>query len=824
MRTNIRGDVMKHLIYILFILITVNQLFAESKGSVLVLPIQTNLPEKQHAIYQESISKMIISQLIMENLETTNYNNSEKILSILKEKNISKSDLANLKIIDGLDYLLIGSFKKYNNEISLLLQLINANTGTTLFEDKQLIELNPNKNYDIFYKDKNKILLNQDKILNFFSNKSERKLNWTDFSIVEKIVHFIKLNSFLKKASNNIKNNELTDKINSLTSIIQEGRFSLYTWNQYLDLIRQLKNYTLSSTLQKSYDDAVLSLGLQKKKQIDIMFIMNSSLSMKDEILTLKQKMKNILEHFHTTNIDSNIRISITDFKSKNAKYRVNHLPFTKNLQSVENYLNNISKEKSNFEHNDLLYGLNYALSKADWSQHLEDKKVIFFLTDNAYHEVKSISHLNNLLVLPFQSYMDKSTYQNEIPLNKLDTLLIEKLKISQSSVQLDHGGHEYIDLYGYNPDLEIKTVQALYKKYHVQHYIQSEIEEKQSGYKLTVRLKNSKNNKTVFTINKVFDDYNYINHVINLVSKDLTRYFSSKTTNRSSYNYEEKHNNYNLKDIAEKASKKNIQIFVFGCSGIDKETESLLAAELADRTRGAYINIQYKYSALLSSQDITHFLFMNRELFQIKAEKMSFFDKGNKDRFNFLKDISLGKEIQTVELSKQYLLAEGFPIDSRFGFKNSKLSNNISILIKEIIDSNQSKKEMAFSTLNVDFGSYNLDIEANLNDTEKLIARGLIKEDAEVIFAVQVVPTELYSLKQNKIIKNNSYLPITKILKYKFHPVNMKILTPKWMQYIPDFLITSLDEINSNPYYYEDNGFAQNKVWFLKAKIKKIY
>lgn len=799
--------------------------------SVLVLPIKG---KQINQVTQKGITQILITQLALAGIKTVPYKEAQEYANILKKDKITLDKLPTTVSLNDFKYYIESNCEKYNEFFSITVRIIDIKKGKIVQRHQNRIFVPNVQGMSSFF------TIRKDKLIGFL--KKFRKKQFTK-QIKRQMTRFLfslKKNQVTLKTRRNVfkflrilSNKRLSDSIKTeLLSFIDKWEdrelylnnplvFSLFNTsgeanNLKKKVLRDKK--TLGEKIIFFLKKDELTQKTKKKKQIEIMFVVDSTRSMRDELQTLKNNIRQIVEQIRFQRGDLDIRISITDYKNIYDQYRAKILPFTQDISQVEQYLDKLIKTERDDPMNDIRYGLNYALTNGhssdnDWSVYKDHPKIIFLLTDRPINKITSFKKRKNVVILPFvreKRWNDSSQLSTQSNIHKI---LVNKLKLTTNKIILLAKAQQFVQN---KRMIKVNHFQILKSKYNIRYFIKGTIKKENNYNILTVQIYDIKKMKVVFEDQRRFFVSNSV-RLMNLVGDKIVSYFDtiSLVEKKKISIYKT-----NFSNIIKLAKSKSIHVYTIGCSGIDQYTQSRLR-RFSQQMGGNYKNLRYKYSAYLSNFQKVHFIYENQMLFKSK-KGISKKDEDHllltKDLRNLTNNISLGHIISTVEKAKQFLLTEGYPIDEKSGFASRKIENNLSLIILETI-TNYLGSKPSNDRLIVKSGNYDFPVELRqLSQNEQEQLEALMKEDKEIILAAPVSPITSYKV---KFIENNR--SINKVLFFKFPPNQVIIFSPKKSNLVPFFLKKEISEINQKPYFYRAQGISSKRYWFISGKIKYI-
>ena len=150
---------------------------------------------------------------------------------------------------------------------------------------------------------------------------------------------------------------------------------------EYNDNSYELKEYT-TNTIELSTTLPATEIAIN---YLDLMFVIDTTGSMGDELSYLKSEIKDVIERIDTNK--NNIRLSLLFYRDEGDQYVTRFFDFTTDINSQ---LNNINNQKANgggdFEEA-VDVALNLATTQASWSEH--SNKILIHVLDAPPHSTK---------------------------------------------------------------------------------------------------------------------------------------------------------------------------------------------------------------------------------------------------------------------------------------------------------------------------------------------------------------------------------------------------------------------------------------------------
>ncbi len=729
---------------------------------------------------EKGLTQTLITQLALplsfeKKIRTFSY---EKTQMIFKEIEKQKGDITLENIIsynkttdysnNKIDYIVIGELENFKRFFTLTINIYDLKRKKYILEDQNKVYIPYAKNQQAFFRfsaaNAKELLLTNPKVFKLINPLGE--------NIVKKIQQELKMEE--DRRNRNKPKAKNSDKVN------------------------------------------------KKKKQIEIMFVVDSSKSMRDELITLKNKLKEIVEYIKLLRSDIEVRISITDYKSVYQKYRANILPFTQNISKVEEYIDSLVKSEKDDNMNDLRYGLDYGVTKGDWSEYRDHSKIIFFLTDQpVYRGRTSIAKRkkdnikNNLVILPFEVISDSSKLTRTE--KQIQQQLIKQLQFAEHGSIIHDQAQRFINQNrNYFQDYK-QASGSLKRKFNVRYLVTGVLHKTDEYYKITVKMLDMKTGNIIINGNIENRIENSISALVIPLSKkirDNVRINLTTKTKKVRTDFFDP----GFREVVDKAKSKAIHVYTIGCSGINKNSQPLLR-RISQKLDGDYVNLSYRFSYFLTNYKKVNFIYNNQELYQYIQHNNT--NEINVSAYDFRKwkNITLGHQITHVENVKYFLLKEDYPIINSSASQKETIENNLHQIVKSVVKK-YIEPSRNYKQIVVESEGFFIPIQiTKLKAKEyRLLRRWAVRGDT-IIIGTPIIPSAPTKVKFREHDQNTD-----RVLFFKFHPDQIRIFAPGFSKIIPNFLIKSIKDINLIPYFFKNAGVSDKKYWFIKAKIEKVY
>lgn len=123
--------------------------------------------------------------------------------------------------------------------------------------------------------------------------------------------------------------------------------------------------------------------------QVDVMFVVDATGSMGDEITYLKSEVKDVIQSVKENNNRANIRIGSVFYRDLNDQYLTTVSPLSHNLDRVYNFINDQSADGGGDYPEAVDAALEEALAQ-EWSEHATSR-LLFLLLDAPPHETEDV-------------------------------------------------------------------------------------------------------------------------------------------------------------------------------------------------------------------------------------------------------------------------------------------------------------------------------------------------------------------------------------------------------------------------------------------------
>lgn len=134
-----------------------------------------------------------------------------------------------------------------------------------------------------------------------------------------------------------------------------------------------------------------LASGSGESDILDLMFVVDTTGSMGDELEYLKVELKNVVERVKNENHNNiNIRVSSNYYRDHGDEYVVRSFPFTNNIDEVMKQINNQSANGGGDFEEAVEEALDDALNKHTWSEKAK-ARLLFLVLDAPPHNTKEI-------------------------------------------------------------------------------------------------------------------------------------------------------------------------------------------------------------------------------------------------------------------------------------------------------------------------------------------------------------------------------------------------------------------------------------------------
>lgn len=150
-----------------------------------------------------------------------------------------------------------------------------------------------------------------------------------------------------------------------------------------------------SEIKQPSYEfdneyEVVFSGTKENEKKLDLMFVVDTTGSMSDEITFLQTELKDVINTVKQNNSNIKVRISMNFYKDEGDKYVVDSHGFTSDIEEAQKLINSEYADGGGDYPEAVHTAVNDAVFNHDWDK--DSVKVMFLLLDAPPHEGKEIN------------------------------------------------------------------------------------------------------------------------------------------------------------------------------------------------------------------------------------------------------------------------------------------------------------------------------------------------------------------------------------------------------------------------------------------------
>jgi Mg-chelatase subunit ChlD len=130
------------------------------------------------------------------------------------------------------------------------------------------------------------------------------------------------------------------------------------------------------------------SINIQKIQtpRIDVVFCLDTTGSMADEIQTVKEKIKNMSRDIKGGRPSPDVRYGLVIFRDRGDEYVVKSFPFTRNIHQFSALVNNVRADGGGDTPESVNEALDVAVNKLDWDFRQSTQKLVFLIGDAGPH------------------------------------------------------------------------------------------------------------------------------------------------------------------------------------------------------------------------------------------------------------------------------------------------------------------------------------------------------------------------------------------------------------------------------------------------------
>lgn len=163
------------------------------------------------------------------------------------------------------------------------------------------------------------------------------------------------------------------------TTVNNSLKISLYIGGiiLLLFLISMLKPQNQSS--QHSYLPPV-------KPRIDVVFVIDSTGSMNDEIEVVKDKLKEMVRQISEGQPTPEVRYGLVTYRDRGDEYVVKKFPFTRNIDEIQNNINSLVAKGGGDIPESVNEAMHVAIQEMEWDTKPEVGKMVFLIGDAGPH------------------------------------------------------------------------------------------------------------------------------------------------------------------------------------------------------------------------------------------------------------------------------------------------------------------------------------------------------------------------------------------------------------------------------------------------------
>ncbi len=549
----------------------------------------------------------------------------------------------------------------------------------------------------------------------------------------------------------------------------------------------------------------------KNRQRLEIMFVISSITSAKDEIQSLIDNIDNLVQNIRSRNLQLDVYVSVVDHKNLYSQEYNKFLPFTNDMSKVIKYLEQLTFTRSN-QIIDYRESIHSGLNKNIWSSSQKNVKLLFFLTDKPINYQQVTSPTNRSIILPLQihsSVRKKDFTQNN---NLYDLIynggfhyqLIDKINMVSSNSIISRDQQKKVNLQ------DITNIRYFLKQHinskSIDYAIYNQIKRINNNYYFICQIYDTKNYNLLFNWIEAISNDNPARY-INSIGDEIYQFYNSKKINENNIVYNKRIPN--IQQLINLAKLKNIHVYTIGFSGINSISKRKL--KIASKQLGGdYIPLRYHYTGVLKGNKLAHFVYFNETLYQSTIIDPTFYNPYL--YFKNLNDLSLGSPINTVESSMKFLVSQGLLIKKNTLIKN-QIHNNLRYTLENVIKNYVDIKTFKY-ILWFQSGNYRLPIPLDNQQYQKIKSL-----KGQFYMAINILPTNPYNVK----FRENNRL-IHKRIYFKLFQNDIKFIPENQKNYLANFLMKSINILNQNPNYYSQKGLSSKHFWYIKGTIEKIH
>lgn len=258
-------------------------------------------------------------------------------------------------------------------------------------------EWSDNENFEFF----NELLNNNE----WYNMKA--RWGFLDFQRVE--VRVVAGNESVQNAVVKILNNK--DQVLYESKTDNEGKAYLFPYlftnnNQTEDLKIQIiynDKYTTTNNLQIEQNNIsdnlitieLLNQDIKKSNKVDIMFVVDTTGSMSDELEYLKKELEDVVNSVQKENANNlNIRVSTNFYRDVQDEYLIKSYPFENNIPTVINQIKEESADGGGDYEEAVEVALNDAIFEHEWNKNARARILFLVLDAPPHHNEKTLETL----------------------------------------------------------------------------------------------------------------------------------------------------------------------------------------------------------------------------------------------------------------------------------------------------------------------------------------------------------------------------------------------------------------------------------------------
>jgi Mg-chelatase subunit ChlD len=129
-----------------------------------------------------------------------------------------------------------------------------------------------------------------------------------------------------------------------------------------------------------------ISIERVQVPRIDVVFAIDTTGSMSDEIQTVKEKIKNMARDIKSGRPSPDVRFGLVAFRDRGDDYVVKSFPFTRDIQGFSSLVNALNADGGGDTPESVNEALDVAVNKMNWERGQGTQKLVFLIGDAGPH------------------------------------------------------------------------------------------------------------------------------------------------------------------------------------------------------------------------------------------------------------------------------------------------------------------------------------------------------------------------------------------------------------------------------------------------------